>query len=221
MCIFARLLEPKKMKYQKHTTFLTITVLLTTVLLLLPSCKSDPKDLLEQNDTDMEDYYEFQGFDLSNYDIPATIMLPDETANIGASTQPEVLHTEDNFYWDINVGPNFQMHIEDFGDNIDLVESHKKSLKEKAIFEVNYIVDEKYLVLYERRLIVKGEANAPKTVGIEHKSYHVYGQKIIDGITYELRSRDEGYERMIIELMAKSIRSFEPVSKDKTDVAEK
>lgn len=76
------------------------------------------------------------------------------------------------------------------------------------MFEVNYIINDKDLVMYERRLIVKGEANAPKTVGIEHKSYHVYGQKVINGITYELRSRDEGYERMIIELMAKSIRSF-------------
>jgi hypothetical protein len=58
-------------------------------------------------------------------------------------------------------------------------------------------------------LIVKGSKKASPTVGVEHKSYHVYGQKIIDGITYELRSRDEGYEaKNIIELMAKSIKSF-------------
>lgn len=196
------------MKRRNSTTFILAPVFLLAAFFLLFACNSDPKDLLDQGETDMEDYYEFQGFDLSPYDIPATIMLPDETANIGASTHPEVLHTEDNFYWDINVGPNFQLHIEDFGDNIDLVESHKRSLKEKEMFEVNYIINDKDLVMYERRLIVKGEANAPKTVGIEHKSYHVYGQKVINGITYELRSRDEGYERMIIELMAKSIRSF-------------
>ena len=109
----------------------------------------------------------------------------------------------------LNVGPNFQMHIEDYGDNKDLVSSHKKDLKSKDMFEINYLVDEPDLIVYKRKLIVKGHKKAPKTVGINHESYHVYGQKIVGGITYELRSRDEGYEKVIIELMAKSIRSFQ------------
>lgn len=199
------------MKYLNKISF-TIKRAFPLILIALftfSSCNSDPSDLVEMDPSLSEDYYEFQGFDLSKYDIPATIMLPDETANIGASTRPEVIHTEDNFYWDINVGPNFQMHIEDYGDNTDLVVSHKNSLKEKEMFEINYIIDDKDLVMYERKLIVKGEKNAPKTVGVEHRSYHVYGQKIINGITYEVRSRDEGYEKVIIELMAKSIRSME------------
>lgn len=199
------------MKYLNQISF-TIKRAFSLILIALftfSSCNSDPSDLVEMDPSLSEDYYEFQGFDLSKYDIPATIMLPDETANIGASTKPEVIHTEDNFYWDINVGPNFQMHIEDYGDNTDLVVSHKNSLKEKEMFEINYIIDDKDLVMYERKLIVKGEKNAPKTVGVEHRSYHVYGQKIINGITYEVRSRDEGYEKVIIELMAKSIRSME------------
>ena len=33
---------------------------------------------------------------MKNNDIPITIMVPDETANIGASTKPEVLHAETN-----------------------------------------------------------------------------------------------------------------------------
>ena len=83
------------------------------------------------------------------------------------------------------------------------------AVKEKEMFEINYLIDDEDLVMYERKLIVKGEKNAPKTVGVEHRSYHVYGQKVINGITYEVRSRDEGYEKVIIELMAKSIRSLE------------
>ena len=176
----------------------------------MSACKSDPKDLLKDNDEFLgDDYFDFQGFDLVPFDIPAMIMLPDETANIGASIAPEVLHIEDNFYWDIKVGPNFELHIEDYGDNKDLVETHKKSLERKEMFDVTYLVDEPNLVMYERKLIVKGSNQAPPKVGIEHKSFHVYGQKIIKGVTYELRSRDEGYEKMIIELMTKSIRSFE------------
>lgn len=194
-------------QHSSLTKNLFLVFLLVTVV--FSSCNTDPKDLLEGEQDLSEEYYEFQGFDLSKYDIPATIMLPDETANIGASTKPEVEHTEDNFYWDINVGANFQMHIEDYGDNKNLVAEHKKTLKDRDMFEINYIIDEDDLVMYERKLIVKGQKNAPKTVGIEHKSFHVYGQKMVNGITYELRSRDEGYEKMIIELMTKSIRSFE------------
>lgn len=176
------------------------------------SCGTDPiEDLVEANQTDAEEYYEFQGFDLSKHEIPALIMLPDETANIGASTKPEVIHTEGNFYWDINVGQNFQLHIEDYGDNKDLVKTHKKALAEKDMFKITYLVDEPELVVYERKLIVKGVDKAPKTVGVEHVSYHVYGQKQVNNIMYEFRSRDEGYTQMIIELMAKSIRSVEPI----------
>lgn len=189
----------------KFSTF----VLSFVTLLFLGACSTDPKDLVDDDQISLEEYYEFQGFDLSAYDIPAIIMLPDETANIGASTKPEVLHTEDNFYWDINVGPNFQLHIEDFGDNKDLVTAHKKALKQKEMFEIIYLIDEPDLVLYERKLIVKGDKKAPKSVGVEHKSFHVYGQKSINGINYELRSREEGYEKVIIELMAKTVRSLE------------
>lgn len=199
------------MKHIHFTSMIRLNTFALSILTLLffSACTTDPKDLMDGDQDALEEYYEFQGFDLSAYDIPATIMLPDETANIGASTKPEVIHTEDNFYWDINVGPNFQMHIEDFGDNKDLVSAHKKSLKQKDMFEITYLIDEDDIVLYERKLIVKGDKKAPKSVGVEHRSYHVYGQKTINGINYELRSREEGYEKVIIELMAKSVRSLD------------
>jgi hypothetical protein len=160
-----------------------------------------------------EDYYEFKGISLEDQGIKAMIMLPDETANIGASTKPEIIHTEGDFKWDILVGPNYQLHIEDYGDYTDLVENKKKELKDNDNFKIKYLIDEKDLILYEQTLIVRGSKKAAPTVGVEHRAFHVYGQKIIDGITYELRSRDEGYEKVIIELMAKSIKSFKPIEK--------
>lgn len=196
----------------KSTNRLFILGAFALVIGFIYSCGTDPiEDLVEANQTDGEEYYEFQGFDLSPYEIPALIMLPDETANIGASTKPEVIHTEGNFYWDINVGQNFQLHVEDYGDNKDLVKTHKKALAEKDMFQITYLVDDPELVVYERKLIVKGVDKAPKTVGVEHVSYHVYGQKQVNNIMYEFRSRDEGYTQMIIELMAKSIRSVESI----------
>jgi hypothetical protein len=179
--------------------------------LLFSSC-TEPEEK-EKEDGEMvidDDYYEFQDFDLSDHGIDAYISLPDETANIGASTKPMVTHTEDDIYWQINVGPNFSLNIEDYASINDLVKVEKKELSEKKFFKVKYLVDDEDLIIYERTLLVKGTDKASPTVGIEHKSYHVYGQKTIDGVTYALESREEGYEKVIIELMAKSIRSFKP-----------
>lgn len=156
---------------------------------------------------DAEEYYEFKKFYLKNYDLNATIMLPDETANIGASMLPEVKHEYDGFKWELQVGPNFSMIIEDWGDNRSMISVEKKRLKDLPMFKIKYLVDEKDLIVYERTLIVDGSSKAPKSVGLEHQSYHVFGQKVINNYTYVFKSVDEGVEKKIVDLMAKSIRS--------------
>lgn len=193
--------------------FIAFALLYSTAS-VVASCGGDSEKVTakeEEGITLDDDYYEFKGISLKEYGIPAMIMLPDETANIGASTKPEVIHADGDFIWDIQVGQNFELHIEDYGDYTDMVEYRKKELKDQDIFKIRYLVDEKDLIVYERTLIVKGSKKASPSVGVKHASYHVYGQKIINGITYELRSRDEGYEKMIIELMAKSIKSFKAI----------
>lgn len=184
------------------------------VLMFSTACE-ETADPIETEDIVVDDdYYEFQDFNLSPYEIPALISLPDETANIGASTRPEVEHIEDDILWQIKVGQNFQLMIEDYGDITDLVEVEKRELAEQSFFKINYLIEEEDLILYERTLLVKGTEKASPTVGVEHRSYHVYGQKTIDNITYELQSREEGYEKVIIELMAKSIKSFRPIKSE-------
>lgn len=163
---------------------------------------ADPQDLVVD-----DDYYEFQDFIMSDYDIPGVISLPDETANIGASTRPEVKH-EESFKWEINAGQKFQVLIEDFGILDDLVKEKKKELADQKFFKIKYLMDEADLIVYERTLMVSGSKYAAPEVGIEHKSYHVYGQKTINNIIYGLSSAEEGCDRHIVELMAKSIKSF-------------
>jgi len=75
------------------------------------------------------------------------------------------------------------------------------------MFKIKYLVDEKDLIVYERTLIVDGSSKAPKSVGLEHQSYHVFGQKVINNYTYVFKSVDEGVEKKIVDLMAKSVRS--------------
>jgi hypothetical protein len=177
-------------------------------LLILVRCGGPDENASNAAD---EELYEFQGFSLKEYDIPATIMLPDETANIGASTKPEIIHTEDDFKWELQVGPNFHMIIDDWGDDREMVSSKKKELAGLTFYGIKYIINEPDFILYEQTLKVDGDKAAPKTVGLQHRAYHVYGQKVIDGITYVFRSRDEGYEKVIVDLMAKSIKSVKEV----------
>lgn len=178
-------------------------------MFMFHSCSDPKEDPGKDGEIQLdEDYYEFQTFDMGDHGINAYISLPDETANIGASTKPEVKHRMDDIYWEINVGPNFSMTIEDYASINNLVKVEKKELSAKKFFKVKYLIDEKDLIVYERTLLVKGTDKASSSVGVEHKTYHVYGQTTIDGVTYALESREEGFEKVIIELMAKSIRSF-------------
>ncbi len=67
---------------------ISIFLLLLAVSLVAVRC-GDSEENEELTD---EELYEFQGFSMKPYDIPIMIMLPDETANIGASSQPEIIH---------------------------------------------------------------------------------------------------------------------------------
>lgn len=188
------------------------------LILAMTSCKDQTVvEDQEKQGVSEDEYYEFQLFNLAEYDIPAWIYLPDETANIGASTKPMIEHTEDEFKWSIQIGESFELLIEDYGDYTDLIEVEKKALAEQDFFSVKYLIEEDDLILYERTLIMDGDDKASPSVGKEHKSYHVYGQRRVGNITYELQSNELkvgegiGYNKKTIELMAKSIRSFGPM----------
>jgi thioredoxin-related protein len=156
-------------------------------------------------------YAEYQLLNLTNHDIRAKLMIPDETADIGASLQREVFHEEGDFIWRITAGPNFYVEIEDWGDYKGIIANKKKELKKNKHFTVRFLIDDRNLIFYERTLVVKGNKNAPKSVGTPHTSFHVCGEYVLDGVTYELRTKPQGYrrnQRYYAEVVAKSIRSF-------------
>jgi len=199
------------MKFRLFLLFFHLVFSLTLV-----SCSENEKIVEEPKEAETvldDDYYDFQGFNMSPYDIPVMIMLPDETANIGASTKPEVFHTVDDFKWELLVGSNFEMLIDDWGDYTDMVVTRKKELASLDFYKINYLIDQKNFIMYEQELIPKG-VKASNSVGVPHKSYHVYAEKVIDGVTYVFRSKDEGAEKLIIELMAKSIKSVKPLKEN-------
>lgn len=187
-----------------------LSLLFLLALLVFPLTRCG--ETTEEDGMSDEELYEFQGFSMKPYDMPVMIMLPDETANIGASTRPEIIHEEDGFQWQLSVGPNFEMIIDDWGADREMVSSEKKELAEHSFYKIKYLVNEPDFILYEQELKVDGKKGVSSSVGVQHKTYHVYGQKVINGITYVFRSRDEGYEKVIIDLMAKSIKSVKALA---------
>jgi hypothetical protein len=192
--------------------------LMTLILVINSGCERNIAENENKSKTkvNMNDYSEFHLITLDKHELNAQLMIPDASANIGASTKPEIVHN-DSFLWKITAGPKFELHIEDFGDYKDRMVNKKKELQsQNKFFQITYLIDEPQLILYERKLIVKGDKNAAPEVGVEHITYHVYGEKNLDGITYELRSRDAGFgadQKHIAEMMAKTIKSFNPLAK--------
>lgn len=158
------------------------------------------------------DYTDFKGESLKKHGINAMIMLPDELSNTGASVVPTFDRVED-YLWNIEMGPRFEMSIEDLGSEKDPISRIKADLENVGVFKIEYLVDEPNLIMYSRT--VKYEDNSDLEVK-KTISYHCAGYKTIDGITYLIKSgkEGEGFPKLIIEDMVKTIRSFEKLDQE-------
>ena len=155
---------------------------------------------------------DFNEFSLKEFDIPATILLPDETSNVGASTKVEVQHTEGDFMWDLKVGPNFELTINDWGDDKEILNAEIKKLQDLEFYDVKFLKKNPKTLIYERSLKVDGKKNASKNVGVEHKTYHLFMTKVINGIIYVFETRDAGSSKEIVELQEKCINSIKEIN---------
>jgi hypothetical protein len=154
---------------------------------------------------------DFEAFSLAPFGINALVYLPDETADIGAAAAPRVEHEPDGFKWDLFVGQNFHMRIDDWGDD-EMIAFHKEELVDFSnMYEIEFIEESDTFLYYKRTLKVDGQKGVGKNVGVEHVSYHCYGQHTIDGINYVFRTNDEGHQKPITEYMAKSIKSVKEI----------
>jgi hypothetical protein len=169
----------------------------------------------KENEGVDEALLDFNKFSLKPYDIPANILLPDETSNIGASTKVEVTHTEGDFLWCLQVGPNFELVINDWGNDKEILNAEVKKLKSLEFYNVKFLKKTPTTLLYERRLNVKGKKNVPKNVGIEHKSYHLFMTKTIQNIIYTFETNDGGSTKEIVELQEKCINSIHEINNPK------
>jgi hypothetical protein len=177
-----------------------IITFLSFLLFGLTQCQQD-----NASEQSTFDYVQFQRVDLSKFDIPASIMIPDATAGIGASFKPEVEYDEGGYKWTISVGRNFQLFIEDYGDNLYRFEEFKKDLlkdnKKTNYFQFQMLKEEKDILVYSRK--EKSEFIKNKRV-----TYHIYAVKKVNGIYYEFRNGEQGDSKKVIDFMYHSIQSF-------------
>jgi hypothetical protein len=187
---------------------------LVVLALFTTSCggnndEEDDKLNVEYEDEDTE-LYEFEAFSLAPYEINALIYLPDATANIGAATNPKVVHEMDDYKWDLYLGQNFHMHIEDWGDD-DALAAHIANLEDHShIYEVEYLEKTDDFVYYKSTLKDDGAIESDK-VGTDHITYHCVGMHTIDGVNYIFRTNKLGHPKPITEYMAKSIKSVKEI----------
>ncbi|MEX1191118.1 MAG: hypothetical protein WED10_07495 [Brumimicrobium sp.] len=193
----------------KH--FFLINILVVTFLTF--SCTEETDEDNGKNikyEDENNELYEFEAFSLAPYEINALIYLPDATANIGAATEPRVEHEKDDYQWDLYVGQNFHMHIEDWGDD-DALKQHISNLEDHAhIYDIEYIEEKDNFIYYKSTLIVDGSVDSDK-VGTEHVSYHCVGQHTINGINYLFSTNKEGHPKPITDYMATSIKSVSQI----------
>lgn len=185
-------------------TFSSLCILFAT--LCFTSCNNEDEANKEKV-AKAVDYYDFQGMSLKDYDIPALIMLPGQTSNVGAAVEPSIIHAEGDFKWEIKVGPNFSLLIEDYGREKELIKREKTRLASFPFYKIEYLTNTDSLIFYRRTL--KYDKKNTSKVGVDHVSYHCYAIKKIAGIKYVFESPNEGCHKPIIETMIKTINSVE------------
>lgn len=182
-----------------------IILLFAFLPLFITSCGSNGEGD-ESEDLDTLDMSNFEGMDdysLAEDGLDLKLMLPVVSSSIGDAISPSVEHEEGDYLWYLSIGPRFELIIEDYGKEKDKTIGEKQRLLElNKIFDYEFLVDEPKLIMYKRTLH-EGQGG--------EKLYFCYGEVTIDGLTYVLRSGDEGALKPIIEDMVKTIRSARPI----------
>jgi hypothetical protein len=183
-----------------------IYIPLLVLYLIINACSSENTTTIKERKINQESdkYYQFAKLTLSDFDFNASIFIPDETAGIGASFKPIISHEED-FKWTISAGPNFTLFIEDYGDYSSLMDEFEAKISQNDFFDISIISKKNGIILYQRS--IKKNTLSDASSKENHVSFHLYAIKNINGIYYELKNKEEGNTKKVIELMEKSVES--------------
>ncbi|MFM7637950.1 MAG: hypothetical protein ACKO5W_08785, partial [Crocinitomicaceae bacterium] len=120
---------------------------------------------------------------------------------IGTTFTPEMLHEEGSHLWQLQLGRNFIIHIEDLGQLTDVYSDFRTSMLKSTAFTITPLVDTDSLLVYSRALSKQYQKE-------EQETFHLFAVKFIDGRSYQFRNREEGNTKEEILFMQKSIESI-------------
>ena len=173
------------------------------MLFIMISCTDEP--VTNTNSQAVIDYYQFDEHYLDLYGIDASIMIPNETAGIGASFETEIIHNDGDFKWHISAGRNFNVFIEDYGAYQYRMPEFLRKLEAQDIFRTEIIQQKDDYVIYKRELNLSSK---------KISTYHLYGVRYINGVYYEIKNEEEGDSKKVIDFILKSFLSFKPINLD-------
>jgi hypothetical protein len=163
-------------------------------LLLISSCAQDKPTAF--------DYVQYQPFDMSPYDLSVVLMLPNASSGIGTSMKPQVSYEIGGFKWTLQVGRNFGLLIEDYGDYAyRFAEFKRKLLKPNPFFEIEIVRQTADLLIYRRK--VKGQF-----VAHQNERFYIYSVRQINENYYEIMNREQGDTKRVIDFMYHTIQSI-------------
>ena len=170
--------------------------------LVFESCSRRNDKLLEETlDYSENDYYQFKSLNLEVYDLPISLMLPDETAGIGNVTQPVILHEEGSHLWSVQVGRSFIIEIEDMGELNQFLPELRSLIRKNEAFDYKLIHDKDGIIVYSRQLSSKYKQDSDE-------SFFIMGHLQVEGRNYLLKNQDLGNSKKEILFMQKSLESI-------------
>ncbi|WP_299202883.1 hypothetical protein [Brumimicrobium sp.] len=190
-----------------------LTFGLLSLGMMFSSCEEEVEEvngIRVEYPEELDDLDEFEAFSLKPYNIEALIYIPDATANIGASTAPEMIHELNGYQWDLRVGQNFHLTIEDWGTD-DAFKDYLMQLEDQKVYTIEFLEKEDNFAYYKAKLNVKGKGDN-ENVGVEHTTYHVVAQHTIEGVNYLFKTNKDGHPKPITDYMAKSVKSVKPIT---------
>lgn len=179
---------------------------------LFASCESDnseqPKEkekteVTEENKEPAVDLSELREFAMSDYDLEATIFIPENHFMISDEEEgleePVVTHSDGEAKWDLTMrsNKNWSITIEDWDDEEKTVALEKEIHKETSeVYDYKYIEEGSDYLLYQRAL-KSGSTTMDEKTASKLPNYHFVVVKNINGTYITIKSNDLGEFRKV------------------------
>lgn len=127
--------------------------------------------------------------DLTDYDVPATLYVPDESNGKRMITATEWGSVQ------VEVGKKYGLEIIPFGVT---VEEKKAELNNASVYSIDIISEDANSIVFSKS--INGTELEPEV--------HFFMNKEIDGDVYEIKSLDKSYNQRAIDKMMASANTF-------------